>query len=479
MKPHLRHSIAGWQIALVDFVLVWVSFVLSYLLRYEVEFLRPVEEANFASFESYIPYTLLFNLWTLLLYSSAKLYEHRRDRSLISEVFSLVNGASNATVLLMAVSFLLRPLVFSRLLLLQAALIAVALFVLWRVVIRVVRSRQFARGVGIERVLVIGSGEVARYVIRAIVARPDLGYRLVGFVSEAHQPMERDLGRVPALGQLDDLEQLLNSHEVDLVIITLAWHQQRRILELVHQLGSRQIEVRAVPDLFQLNMAQVKMENLAGVPLLGVRPDLQVQPGLLIVKRALDVAITLALLPFLLPVMLLTALAIRLDSRGSVLYFQERIGLNGKSFNMIKFRSMVQDADQWHAALFHLSEDDPEGIRKPNATDPRITRMGRFIRRTSLDELPQFFNVLRGEMSLVGPRPALKQEVALYKPWHHQRLMVRPGITGLWQVSGRADIPFEEKCLLDIYYIENWSLKLDLQILLQTIPQVLMGRGAY
>jgi len=146
---------------------------------------------------------------------------------------------------------------------------------------------------------------------------------------------------------------------------------------------------------------------------------------------------------------------------------------------MVKFRSMIPEAEKLQDDVVKRTSDDPEGKLERKEADPRITKVGRFLRRTSLDELPQLFNVLRGEMSLVGPRPALPQEVALYKPWHLQRLMVRPGMTGLWQVSGRSDIPFEEKALLDIYYIENWSLGIDVQILIQTAPQVFLGRGAY
>jgi exopolysaccharide biosynthesis polyprenyl glycosylphosphotransferase len=189
--------------------------------------------------------------------------------------------------------------------------------------------------------------------------------------------------------------------------------------------------------------------------------------------------VTLLLLPLLLPLMAITALAIRIESPGPILFHQERVGFNGRHFKMYKFRSMIVNAEAMAEKFVTRTEDDPEGKLARKDDDPRITRVGHFIRRSSIDELPQFFNVLRGEMSLVGPRPALPEEVDLYKPWHRQRLHVRPGITGLWQVSGRADIPFEEKVLLDIYYIENWSLGIDFQILAQTAPQIVFGRGAY
>jgi lipopolysaccharide/colanic/teichoic acid biosynthesis glycosyltransferase len=173
----------------------------------------------------------------------------------------------------------------------------------------------------------------------------------------------------------------------------------------------------------------------------------------------------------------ITALAVRLESPGPVLFMQERVGYRGKRFKMAKFRSMVVDADDLKEALKALNEADGPIFKIRD--DPRLTRVGRVIRRLSLDELPQLYNVLIGEMSFVGPRPPLAEEVDRYQPWHMQRLEVKGGITGLWQVSGRSDLTFDEQCLLDIYYIENWSLALDLRIMLQTFPHILFGRGAY
>jgi lipopolysaccharide/colanic/teichoic acid biosynthesis glycosyltransferase len=172
----------------------------------------------------------------------------------------------------------------------------------------------------------------------------------------------------------------------------------------------------------------------------------------------------------------IVAIAIRLDSPGPILFAQDRVGANGKIFKVYKFRSMIHNAEEMWADLIRQTGDDP---RHPKlADDPRVTRVGRWIRRFSIDELPQIWNIVRGEMSWVGPRPAVPQEVELYEPWHRQRLRVTPGLTGLWQVSGRSQVPFEEMCLLDIYYIDNWSLGLDLQIILRTIPLVMLAHGA-
>jgi len=236
------------------------------------------------------------------------------------------------------------------------------------------------------------------------------------------------------------------------------------------------VRAQAVPDLLQISLHRVEFTNMGGIPILGVR-EMSINRFERLLKRVMDLVILAVLaLPSLL-VGVVVAAAIKLDSPGPVIYSGMRVGRNDKLFKMYKFRSMVIDAERQKEALQALNEADGPLFKIKD--DPRLTRVGRFIRRTSLDELPQLFNVLQGTMSLVGPRPPLPEEVEQYKPWHRQRLAVIGGLTGLWQVSGRADLTFDELCLLDIYYIENWSLSLDIRILLQTVPHMLFGRGAY
>jgi exopolysaccharide biosynthesis polyprenyl glycosylphosphotransferase len=215
---------------------------------------------------------------------------------------------------------------------------------------------------------------------------------------------------------------------------------------------------------------------MAGIPMLSTR-EARLSPVNQTVKRLLDlVTVFILAIPVGL-ITVITALAVRLESPGPAFFMQERVGYQGKKFMMAKFRSMVVDAEDQKQALEAMNEADGPIFKIRD--DPRLTRIGRIIRRFSLDELPQIYNVLIGDMSMVGPRPPLADEVDRYQPWHMQRLEVKGGITGLWQVSGRSDLTFDEQCLLDIYYIENWSLPLDLRIMLQTIPYVIAGRGAY
>jgi len=231
-----------------------------------------------------------------------------------------------------------------------------------------------------------------------------------------------------------------------------------------------------VPDLFQLALSRVDIEDLGGIPIIGVK-EISITGWNLAFKRTSDIVLSLAVLVLLFPLMLLISVAIKLDSPGPVLFKQVRVGRDGRRFVFYKFRSMRQGAEEERPQLADL--DETVGPIFKIRRDPRCTRLGRFLRRTSLDELPQLYNVLRGEMSLVGPRPAIPVEVEQYQEWHRKRLEVSPGMTGLWQVSGRSQLTFDEMCLLDIYYLENWSPLLDLKIALKTIPAVLAGTGAY
>jgi exopolysaccharide biosynthesis polyprenyl glycosylphosphotransferase len=263
---------------------------------------------------------------------------------------------------------------------------------------------------------------------------------------------------------------------VHTVFIALAARLHERTAQLARQAHRLDRRTLIVPDLFELSLSRVAFSNMAGLPVFSVR-DLRISRTGQVIKRLVDLGIVLALSPLVLFLTALLAVFIKLDSPGPVFFVQRRIGKDERPFEMIKFRSMVVDAEAQKEGLLDLN--DATGPIFKIRNDPRLTRAGRFIRRLSLDELPQFYNVLLGEMSLVGPRPPLPEEVAQYQPWHRQRLAVKGGITGLWQVSGRSDLTFDEQCLLDIYYIENWSMLFDIRILIQTIPFTLFGRGAY
>ncbi|HLY67132.1 MAG TPA: sugar transferase, partial [Chloroflexota bacterium] len=236
------------------------------------------------------------------------------------------------------------------------------------------------------------------------------------------------------------------------------------------------VRYKVVPDLFEMSLSRLDVDEIAGIPLIGFRENTITGPNL-VLKRAVDLTLGSLMLILSLPLWVLVPLAIKLDSRGPVLFRQTRVGRDGKHFTFFKFRSMRQGADDEWQQLRALNETDGPilKIRK----DPRLTRVGKLLRRTSMDELPQLLNVLHGDMSLVGPRPPLPAEVLQYESWQHKRLSVAGGMTGLWQVSGRSHLNFEEMVMMDLYYIENWSLGLDVKILLRTIPAILTGTGSF
>jgi exopolysaccharide biosynthesis polyprenyl glycosylphosphotransferase len=310
--------------------------------------------------------------------------------------------------------------------------------------------------------------------MRTIVANPALGYQIAGFVDD--NPSKAELGRFKNFGNLERVEELLRSEPVDEVLITLPWMYQRKIVGLVRACERVGVRARVVPDIFQLSLSRLDVDDIGGIPLIGIKEATISRPGRLL-KRALDVVVAMLVLAVTGPLTLLTALLIRLESPGPALFKQIRLGEKGQPFTIYKFRSMRDGAAEEQDALRPLNE--ARGPLFKIKDDPRVTRVGKLLRRTSFDEVPQFINVLRGEMSVVGPRPALPHEVEQYQHWHLQRLEVQPGITGLWQISGRSDLTFDEGCLLDIYYIENWSLPLDIIIMLRTIPRVLFASGAY
>lgn len=460
----------------VDIGLIFLAFLVAYLLRYQVQWFREVDPAYYTTFGPYIPMAALQGGLTLLAFALSGVYRFRRGASLLDEIYGVINGAFTGFVVTVFFIFFWRPLVYSRLFFLYATALIIIFLLVARLVRRGVLRTLRAHGVGVDRVLIVGSGDVGLTVMRNLIAQPELGFQVVGFVDDDPERGTTNIGRFQALGSTANLPALLRSQQVDEVIITLPWQERRHILAIANQSARAGVRPRIVPDLFQMSLSMVDMQNVAGIPML-TPSDTQLSPWARLFKRLLDVVGSAIGLLVLSPLLLLMAVAIRVDSHGPVIFSQPRVGRGGRLFRVYKFRTMVEDAEQLKDQVRHLNE--AEGPMFKIRNDPRVTRVGRFLRRTSLDELPQLWNTLRGDMSLVGPRPALPDEVADYADWHRKRLATAPGITGLWQISGRSDLPFDEMVLLDIYYIENWSPLLDLSILLRTVPRVLAGSGAY
>lgn len=471
-----RQWVVRVSLIALDIILINLALVLSYIARYKLDIPYPVDPRYDAPFYPYIPSALFLTILCLIAYNIDGLYERRRGRRWLDEIYRLVNGTMTSIVIIMASTFFLQPLVYSRGMMVLAGVLIVVFLGTARLIQHLVEANLRRRGIGIERVLIVGAGEVGRAVMRSLLADPALGYQVVGYVDDDPLKGNGKLGRFQGLGGLDRIPAVIVAEDVDEVIVTLPWMYHRKIMQIVDKCERENVRVRVVPDVFQQRMHRVDLDTLSGIPLIGPGPD-RLSASQSLIKRVIDLTLTIIALPFFAVAYIVIALLIKLDTPGPVIFKHQRVGKNGREFNLYKFRSMVQNADRMQATLEDLNEAD--GPLFKIRDDPRMTRVGRWLRRTSLDESPQLINILRGEMSWVGPRPGTPDEVALYEPWQLKRVSVLPGLTGLWQVSGRSDIPFDEMCLLDIFYIENWSLDLDIRILLRTIPHILFGNGAY
>ena len=330
------------------------------------------------------------------------------------------------------------------------------------------------RKAGKGYVLVVGTGERALRMGQMLEHAAEDGITIFGFISTTQITEPVQLERTYPMFSLADLPILLGQHVIDEILFAVESPELAALEEVFLLCDEEGVRTRVAVDFFPHVNSQIRLENLGDTRLLtfSAAPDDDLR---LLVKRSIDFSAAVVGLLVGFPILLLIALAVRLTSPGPAIFQQERCGLNGRKFRVYKFRSMREDAEERKAGLVHLS---PRQTATKIPNDPRLTPLGRYLRRFSLDELPQLFNVIRGEMSLVGPRPAIPSEVAEYQRWQRRRLRMRPGLTCLWALNGRDACDFETWMRLDLQYIDNWSLGLDCKILLRTIPQVLTGKGA-
>jgi exopolysaccharide biosynthesis polyprenyl glycosylphosphotransferase len=320
-----------------------------------------------------------------------------------------------------------------------------------------------------RRALIVGAGSEGRVVQRKLESHPEFSMQVLGFV-------DSERGR-NVLGSPEDLPRLIDTLEIEWVVVATA-EPTDELMDLMREVRRPDVHLSIVPSYSELFASNATLEELEGIPVVSL-PPMRLSRSVRTIKRAMDLVASALGLLVLSPLLAAVAIAIKIDSKGPVFFRQKRHGRGGSTFEILKFRSMVQDAEAQRHDIAHLNEMEGSGPLFKMTNDPRITKVGAFIRKTSLDELPQLWNVLRGEMSLVGPRPFVIHESEQITGWAGRRLDTTPGITGLWQVLGRNDIPFDEMVKLDYVYVTNWSLWWDIKILLRTIPTVLGRKGAY
>ena len=457
-------TLAGAALLLGDVLIVLGAFLLAYWAR----FIVPDAEATALGLDEYARMGALVAGVTASLFAVQGLYDVDRPRSWLAQLHAAVSAVSTALVLTVAASFFLGDFRFSRLWFATGWALSVVGLSTWRVIAFAGYARLRAAIAPAPRAIVVGANPVGRALARELADH----FQVLGYVDNGSDLDGTD--DLPLLGPIAALEGLVHSQLVDEIVVALPAARREQVGRILARGFGHSVQVKFAPDLGdEFLPSRFEVHHLGGRSYLGFAPVARVDWT----KRAFDMLAGTLILLGCAPILLLIALAIKLDSPGPVFFPQARVGKDGRPFRMLKFRSMRQDADRLLAELRDHNEASGPLFKMRN--DPRVTRVGRILRRTSLDELPQLFNVLRGEMSLVGPRPPLPREVADYEDWQHGRLRAIPGMTGLWQVSGRSDVPFHDMVRLDIHYIRNWSLALDLEIIIRTVPAVVGNRGAY
>jgi len=410
---------------------------------------------------------LVYVALIVLFCQSQHLYRTLRERTAAGESWAVAWAVAGATLVLTAFIFVSGVKIFSRFVVLFCGLLNLTTLISWRLARRHLVIRRVMEGIGARNVLIVGCGRVGRALASYLEDNRVLGYKVRGFVDGNHCEDSRVLGRI------DDFDRIIRAEFIDDVFITIP-SERELVKQIADDARHRGLDVKVIPELYDGIGWKAPIHYLGDFPVM----DLHSKPipivGLFF-KRLLDVTVATATLIVLSPVLIVLAIAIRRDSSGSILYRSPRVGKKGRKFVCYKFRTMVENADALKEELRRRNERDGPFFKI--ADDPRITRVGRFLRKYSLDELPQLWNVIRGDMSLVGPRPHPLDDYERYDLEHLRRLDVKPGITGLWQVTARRDPSFEKNMSLDVAYIEDWHFGRDLKILLKTVPAILRASG--
>jgi exopolysaccharide biosynthesis polyprenyl glycosylphosphotransferase len=472
MNMFRRFSVnfALFSIAL-DGVLIALALAVANYTRPFLNFVPFTADINQPMQLPPILFPLFSSIW-VSIHLLLSVYDGRRNLKVVDEFTSLTLAFLLAGVSLAGLLYLSYREV-SRILFLAFLILAYLSMVLWRSGARLAFRMLSQKSHSHRRVLIVGAGPVGRQLQEQIDKNPFLGLTVSGFLDDDAKKRDRN---VDILGAVYEASRIVESLHIDDVLIALPQRAYKQVSGLVAELHKLPVKVWVIPDYFHLALHKAVIEEFAGIPMLDLRaPALNEYQRML--KRTFDLVLAVLALPPSLILMGLIALAIHLEDRGSVFFRQQRVGENGRLFQMIKFRTMVPGAEELQYLAEHVDESGHLVYKTPS--DPRVTRVGRFLRRASLDELPQLFNVIKGDMSLIGPRPEIPYVVDQYEPWQRQRFAVPQGITGWWQVNGRSNKPMHLHTDDDLYYVQNYSLLLDVQILLKTIAVVLRGDGAF
>lgn len=474
---HVQWWLYTAGLVILDIIMVGLAFRLAYYIRFQLSFKIIFQEVNpdiifYQNISSLLIPILLVIFWLMGLYEREKLLGGTKEYSMV------FNGMTLGMMLVIAFGFLDPDFILARGWLLQAWIfgfifVAIGRFSLRRVIYTLRRS-----GYYLSSALIVGANNEGISLAEQLNGWRASGFHIMGFIDKKLPVGTQVLRDLYVLGTVDQLSELIKKHDIEeLVLASSAISSRDRMLEIFQKYGvCSNVNVRMSSGLYEIITTGLTVKEFAYVPLVGVN-KVRLTGVDEFLKYSLDILVTIPALILLGPIMLLIALAIKLDSPGSIIHRRRVMGIHSEEFDAYKFRTMCENGDEILNDYPELHDELARNFKLKD--DPRVTKVGRFLRKTSLDELPQLINVLRREMSLVGPRIITQAEVEKYEKWDLNLMTVRPGITGLWQVSGRSDVTYEERVRLDMHYIRNWSIWLDLQLLFQTIPAVLRRRGAY
>jgi exopolysaccharide biosynthesis polyprenyl glycosylphosphotransferase len=482
-----------------DLTLTALSFFAAFYLREGSAIVQRSASGNLTWGGHFIPYAALLPFIVpirLLTLYYLDLYRLRGEFSLVEDGVRVFKATAIGSLLIVAAAFMYRGVFeyrafsYARGVFLLDFFLALAAFGFVRLIVRTAQMFVRRRDINLIPTLVVGRGPEAALCIKEMRERPSLGYRVIGVVENGliDESVPAEFEGVPVVSDIKGLPDAIRESRANEVIITDPKISGDALFDVMMSVGRRRgVEFRIAPSLFNCLPRKTEIDQIGALPMIRLFRE-PLSSAARIAKRASDIIIAALALAVLSPAWLIIALVIKLDSRGPVFYKQERVGMDGRIFLFYKFRTMRAGTDdaahreyQQKYIAGHAEAMLVEGERPAYklVADGRITRTGQWLRRLSLDELPQLLNVLRGDMSVVGPRPPIPYEVEAYQLWHRKRLDMKPGLTGLWQVSGRNRLPFDEMVRLDLFYIENWSLLLDLKIILRTLPVMLRGDDAY
>lgn len=461
---------------ILSIVLDWLFITLALLLAVKI---RPALGNYFPWVRDYSPHALPTNWLYLVIpivwigvFVVNSVYDPEKLLTLRQEIGAVFNNSIYAAVTLAGLLYLWERDI-SRWFFVIFIIMSLFLLVNYRLILRVAAKHYETTIKHRNRILIAGAGPVGQGLAKSIIGYRDLAYQFIGYIDDNHD-LQKSNKKI--LGTLDEISEVVSKYEIDNVIIALPRNAHERTTFLISKLHILPVQVWVIPDYFALTLSQAKAAEFAGIPMINLRAPV-LSHYQRTIKRVFDLLVGIPFLVLVSPLFLIITLLIRFSSPGPIFYLSKRIKENGEMFGMIKFRTMVMNADQLLNTV--IKEDENGNINHKRSDDPRITKIGLFLRKSSLDELPQLFNVIRGDMSLVGPRPELPEFVDRYELWQRKRFTVPQGMTGWWQVNGRSDKPMHLNTEDDIYYIQHYSIWLDIKILAKTILVVLRAKGAY